>query len=66
MEIFNESLKRFLFAENETEAIRLIEAGVDVNTNNSYGQTPLHFAAQFGNIFKVKEHFEIIPIIINK
>jgi hypothetical protein len=32
-----------------TAIVRLVEAGVDVNTANTYGQTPLHKAAMMGH-----------------
>lgn len=50
-----ESLSRFNLLDNETEALRLIEAGEDGNETDSSGYTGMHLAALYGNVFKEKE-----------
>lgn len=40
----------FFLIENESEAIRLIESGVDANSTDADERNPMHFASEYGNV----------------
>lgn len=53
-------LNQFQIPENETEALRLIEAGADANIKRFDGQTLMHLAALAGNRFKTNDSEDIV------
>lgn len=53
------SLNRLKLVENETEAIRLIEAGIDANVTSKIKMNPMHFAAWHG-------YEKVIKLLIEK
>lgn len=57
LEIFSDLLKRFKLSENEAEAIRLIEDGVDVHARDINGSNPINLAAEFSNWSKSERIF---------
>lgn len=61
MKAFNERLIRFIISGNETEAIRLIQAGENANIKDGNGSSVMHLAAQFSNesveYFKIEQLF---------
>ena len=61
METFDINEALLLAARNGdlSELRKAISKGVDVNTVNQYGQTPLHLAARYG-------HKEIVEYLIDK
>lgn len=58
-----EVLKKMLFDavhRNDTEeAIRILDSGIDINTQNNFGQTPIFLAALYNNLQMVKKLAEL-------
>lgn len=51
-EFQSNSLNRINLIEDETEAIRLIEGGVNANSTDAEGKNLMHYGVSDGNRFK--------------